>query len=434
MSELARLRKKIETAQLRRPVGRIVEIRGSTLKASIPSGRIGEICSLREPGADTGLLAEIVGLADETAILSPRGAVRGLSLRTEVIPTSSFAAIPLSDALLGRVVDGDGAPLDGGASLSGPMLSIDNDAPDPLARAIIRKPFACGIRSIDGLLTCGEGQRIGIYGEAGDGKSTLMSAIVKGCVADVCVIGMIGERGREVREFVEDHLGAEAMAKSVVVAATSDRPAGERVAAAFAATRIAEHFRDQGKRVLLLMDSLTRFARAQREIGLAAGEMPTRRGFPISVFTMLPGLLERAGTGITGSITAFYTVLVEGDGTDDPIADETRGILDGHLVLSAKLASQNHYPAIDVLRSKSRVMNAVVDAAHRDAAGRVRDLIAAYADVELLVKVGEYQAGADPRADAALAAHEAIGAFLRQGTDEWERFDDSVVQLAEIAS
>ncbi len=430
--DITKLSARLDRAASRVASGRIAEIVGSTIRAHLSSGKIGELCHLRDPASDRTVPAEIIGFNGGMAVLTPMGDIRALSLRTEVVPSGQFQGLALSDDLLGRVIDGNGKPLDGRPAAAGTNSPIHQNAPDPMARRVIDRPFPSGIRAIDGLMTCGEGQRIGIYGEAGGGKSTLMSAIVKGCSADVCVIGMIGERGREVREFVEGHLGVDAMRRSVVVVATSDRPAGERVAAAFAATRVAEYFRDQGKRVLLLMDSLTRFARAQREIGLAAGEMPTRRGFPISVFTMLPNLLERAGPGQTGSITAFYTVLVEGDGTGDPIADETRGILDGHLILSAKLAAQNHYPAIDILRSKSRVMNNVVTADHRDCAGRIRDLIAAYADVELLVRVGEYAEGADPRVDAALARHDAIDAFLRQSMDEFSGFEDSVLRLQEI--
>ncbi|CAK0762639.1 flagellum-specific ATP synthase FliI (fragment) [Gammaproteobacteria bacterium] len=291
------------------------------------------------------------------------------------------------------------------------------------------QPLPLGLRVLDGLLTCGEGQRMGIFAAAGGGKSTLLSSLVRGAQVDVCVLALIGERGREVREFLDRDLGPEGLARSVVVIATSDRTAMERAKAAYVATAVAEYFRDRNQRVLLLMDSVTRFARALREIGLAAGEPPTRRGFPPSVFATLPQLMERAGQSDKGSITALYTVLVEGDDMTEPVADETRSILDGHIVLSRKLASANHYPAIDVLASISRVMSAVATRDHKEAAGRLRNLLAKYQDVELLVKIGEYQKGSDPVADQALAKIDAINRFLRQGTDERSRFEDTLETL-----
>jgi len=294
------------------------------------------------------------------------------------------------------VLDGLGRPLD--TETRGPLVAdkfypVFQEAPDPLKRRIISQPLELGVRAIDATLTCGEGQRMGIFAAAGGGKSTLMGMLVKGAAVDVTVIALIGERGREVREFIEHELGEDGRRKSVVVCATSDKSSMERSKAAYVATAIAEYFRDQGKKVLFLMDSVTRFARAQREIGLAAGEPPTRRGYPPSVFATLPKLMERAGMNEVGSITALYTVLVEGDDMTEPIADETRSILDGHIVLSRKLGAANHFPAIDVLASASRVQNAVVTAEHRAAAGRLRELMAKYAEVELLVKIGEYKRG-----------------------------------------
>jgi len=287
---------------------------------------------------------------------------------------------------------------------------------------------------MDGLLTCGEGQRLGIYGEPGGGKSSLLAQIVKGVEADVAVIALIGERGREVREFIERHLGAEGMRRSVLVVATSDRSAMERARAAYVATAIAEFFRDLGRRVVLMMDSVTRFARALREIGLAAGEPPTRRGFPPSVFAALPQLTERAGPGECGSITAFYTVLVEGDGSGDPIAEETRGILDGHVVLSRKLADSGHYPAIDVLASRSRVMDSVTSPEHRRRANRMRELLARYAEAEFLVQVGEYKTGADPTTDEAIAKFEHLRDFLRQPRDEWTSFTETQAWMTQLCA
>jgi type III secretion protein N (ATPase) len=286
-----------------------------------------------------------------------------------------------------------------------------------------------GVRALDGLLTCGEGQRLGVFAAAGGGKSTLMAMLVKGADVDVTVVALIGERGREVREFLEHELGEEGRRRAVIVCATSDKSSMERSKAAYVATAIAEYFRDQGKRVLFLMDSVTRFARAQREIGLAAGEPPTRRGFPPSVFATLPRLMERVGMGAKGSITALYTVLVEGDDMTEPIADETRSILDGHIILSRKLASANHYPAIDVLASVSRVMNMVITPEHKKVAGRLRELMAKYQEVELLVKIGEYKRGSDAMADQAIDRIDRIREFLRQPTDEYVSFEDTLALM-----
>jgi type III secretion protein N (ATPase) len=304
--------------------------------------------------------------------------------------------------------------------------------PEPLSRSLITQPVLLGVRSIDGLITCGRGQRIGIFGEPGSGKSTILAEIARNTDADVVVVGLIGERGREVREFIDRQLGPEGLAKAVVVVATSERPAMERVKAAYVATTIAEYFRDQGKGVLLLMDSVTRFARAQREIGLAAGEPPTRRGFPPSLFAALPRLLERSGPSRTGSITGIYTILVEGDGTLDPVAEEVQSILDGHVILSPELAQKNHFPAVDVLRSRSRLMDVVVSKQHRDDAGRIRDMLSRYNEVELLVRVGEYERGSDKATDEAIAKIGRINAFLRQNIDERSSFADIQARMREI--
>ena len=306
------------------------------------------------------------------------------------------------------------------------------DAPDPMTRRIIDHPIPLGVKAIDGILTCGEGQRMGIFAAAGGGKSTLLSMLVKGAEVDVTVLALIGERGRELREFIEHDLGPEGVKKSVIIVATSDKSSMERSKAAYTATAVAEYFRDKGKRVLLLMDSVTRFARAQREIGLAAGEPPTRRGFPPSVFATLPKLMERTGMSDVGSITALYTVLVEGDDMTEPVADETRSILDGHIILSRKLAASGHYPAIDVLASASRVMNAITTEDHRAAVNRARALMSKYEDIELLVKVGEYKQGADPLADEAIQKIETIRSFLKQRTDELMPLDQTIAQLQQI--
>ena len=303
-----------------------------------------------------------------------------------------------------------------------------------MTRQVIDRPLPMRVRVLDGLLTVGEGQRVGIFAAAGVGKSTILSQLVKGAAADIRVIALIGERGREVREFVEHSLGPEGMASSIVVCATSDRSSLERARAAYLATSIAEYFRDQGKKVLLLMDSVTRFARALREIGLSAGEPPARQGFPPSVFATLPRLLERSGMGPTGSITALYTVLVEGDDMTEPIADETRSILDGHIILSRDLAAANHFPAVDVLASASRVMSMIVDAEHLRTAGRLRELMAAYKRSEILIKIGEYKKGADAVIDEALDKWPRIMQFLRQGTREFTSFEDTLAALRTLVA
>lgn len=433
---LQALRRRLEEADPRPVKGRVVKAIGVTVHAEINDARLGEICELRDPQTGHSILAEVVGLVDGAAVLTPIGSLQGLSTRTEAIPTGRALRLGVGPALLGRVLDSLGRPLD--TAERGPLdtdstYPLHAEAPPALLRPLISRPMPLGIRAIDGLLTCGEGQRIGIYGSPGTGKSSLLAQIVKGADADAIVIGLIGERGREVREFIDRHLGPQALRRAVIVTATSDRPAIERVKAAFVATAIAEYFRDQGMRVALLMDSITRFARAVREIGLAAGEPPTRRGFPPSFFAMLPRLLERAGPAATGSITGFYTVLVEGDAETDPIADETRGLLDGHVVLSQALASAGHFPAIDVLASRSRVMDAVIDTGHRRAAVQMRRLMAKHADIELLLQVGEYRAGADALADEAVAKIGDIRRFLQQDFEEATPFAQTREQLERLS-
>ncbi|MCK1326456.1 type III secretion system ATPase SctN [Bradyrhizobium sp. 156] len=413
--------------------GRVLQIVGTIIRATAPGARIGDLCALRNPVNNCELSAEVIGFQRDIAILTPLGETQGLSTLTEVIPMGEPLTAPAGWNLLGRVLDGLGRPLD--TSTHGPLLPdvrvpVQNEAPGPLTRRIIDRALPVGIRAIDGLLTCGEGQRMGIFAAAGGGKSTLLSMLVRGAAVDVTVIALIGERGREVKEFIEHDLSSEARRRSVLVVATSDRSAMERVKAAYVATAIAEWYRDRGQRVLLLMDSVTRFARAQRQIGLAAGEPATLRGFPPSVFATLPQLVERAGNNERGSITAFYTVLVEGDDVTEPLADETRSILDGHIVLSRTLAMSNHYPAIDILASVSRVMSAIVSSRHEKLAGQLRALIAKYQEVELLIRVGEYKEGADPHADTAIAKIENIRTFLRQPRCEQIGFDVMLHELA----
>lgn len=431
-----RLKRKMDLSGTRPIKGWVKQVVGTVIHAVVQNVQVGEVCRLRDPVTGIEVLSEVVGLADNVAILSPMGGMRGLSTRTEVIPTGRRLEVAVGPGLIGQVLDGLGRPMGNSVFRATDVEAyypLQREAPESLSRALISDVMPLNIRLIDGFLTCAEGQRIGVFGEAGGGKSTLLSSIVRGAEADVCVIGLIGERGREVREFMEHSLGEEGMKKSVLVVSTSDRPAMERMMAAYTATAVAEYFRDQGKKVLLLMDSVTRFARALREIGLAAGEPPTRRGFTPSVFATLPQLMERAGMADKGSITGFYTVLMEGDGVGDPVAEETRSILDGHIILSAKLARSGQYPAIDILSSRSRVMDLVTSEEHVKAADRVRALYAKYQELELLIQVGEYRPGGDPMADEAVQKIEAIRTFLKQGRNEFTTFNASVEMLMKLA-
>ncbi|MCG8291458.1 type III secretion system ATPase SctN [Pseudomonas entomophila] len=429
-----RMTQAIEQAQLIQVRGRVTQVTGTVIKAVVPGARIGELCQLRNAHDDLDMTAEVIGLQQHQALLVPLGGMFGICASTEVIATGQTHRVAVGEHLLGTVLDGLGRPLDNRpTSKPAAHYPVYQDAPPPLSRRMIQRPLALGVRCIDGLLACGEGQRMGVFAAAGGGKSTLLATLMRNAEADVVVLGLIGERGREVREFIEHDLGEDGMRQAVLVIATSDRPAMERAKAAFVATTIAEYFRDQGKRVLLLMDSVTRFARAQREIGLATGEPPTRRGYPPSVFAQLPRLMERAGQSDKGSITALYTVLVEGDDMNEPIAEETRSILDGHIILSQALGAANHYPAIDVLASVSRVMNQIVTADQRAAACQVREWLAKYKEVELLLKIGEYKSGQDPVTDMAIAKRDALNAWLRQGTHEVSSLEDCLEQLQELA-
>ena len=427
----------VEDAQLIDVKGRVVQVVGTIIKASVPGVKVGEICILRDPWENVEMQAEVIGFNKETVLLTALGQMTGLSVETEVIPTRRVHMVSVGESLLGRVLDGLGRPID--SDEKGPLLPegyypVYADPPNPLERRIISKPISLGVKALDAMLPCGEGQRMGIFAAAGGGKSTLLAQIVRNTEADVTVLALIGERGREVREFIEKDLGPEGLAKSVVVCSTSDRSAMERLKAAYVATSIAEYFRDKGRKVLLLMDSVTRFGRAQREIGLAAGEPPTRRGFPPSVFTELPKLMERAGNSSKGSITALYTVLVEGDDMTEPIADETRSILDGHIILSRKLAQKNHYPAIDILQSVSRCQNAIIDDDHKRDAAKLRTLLAKYGEVELLLKIGEYRKGADRETDEAIEKNEAVNAFLRQNLIERPSYAETLSMLGKAVS
>jgi len=429
--------------------GRIVQAFGTLLRASGVHARIGQQCRIVDPHAPEGggasILAEVVGFSDGHALLVPLSSLQGMALDAEVEVVGASSELPFGDGLLGRVIDCFGRPLDGRPlpPLAG-RRALYADAPHPLDRLPVDQPLATGVRAVDSVLTVGRGQRIGVFAMAGGGKSTLLGMLARqACaarvpVADaprrVNVVALIGERGREVREFIDESLGPEGLARSVVVVSTSDRPAMERVRAAHAATAIAEGFRARGDEVVLLMDSVTRFARALREIGLAIGEPAVRRGFPPSVFAELPRLFERAGNDAHGSITGFYTVLVEDEDGSDPVGEEVRSILDGHFVLSRKLAQAQHYPAIDALASVSRVFSRVAAPAHRQAAARARELMARYAEIEFLLRVGEYKAGSDALADEAIAKQAAIRALLCQRPDEASPFDEALRRLQEVAA
>jgi type III secretion protein N (ATPase) len=409
-----------------RIAGRVTELIGLVLRATAPGARSGELVIVERTQGQQPLKAEVVGFHGEEVVLLPLGTAEGIGPDSVVRPTGKPFSIRCGAALLGRVVDALGDPIDGLGPLDGlERWAVERAAPDPLRRRRVTAALSVGLRAIDGALTLGEGQRVGLFAGPGLGKSTLLGRIARHAEADVIVIGLVGERGREVRDFLETQLDERARKRAVCVCATSDAPPLLRLKSAFTATAVAEYFRDRGQRVLLLVDSLTRVARAQREVGLAAGEPPARQGYPPSVFAMLPRLLERSGQSDAGSITAVYAILTAADDADDPIADEVRAILDGHIVLSRELASRGLWPAVDVVRSLSRVMDDLVDDAHRAAAARLREVLAVYERQRDLVLLGAYREGADAATDDALRRVASVENYLRQGAGERSTFEDA---------
>lgn len=429
--DLMTCRERLAAASLWQRGGKVTRVTGLTIEARGLKAAIGELCHIYNNGS-APIVAEVMGFREEVTLLMPLGELEGIGPGCRVVAAGNGHAIPVGRGLTGRVLDGLGRPLDRLALVGGDTWPVNNRPPHPLERRRIKEVLATGIRAIDALLTCGCGQRVGIFAGSGVGKSTLLGMIARHSTADINVIALVGERGREVRDFIEGDLGSEGLARSVVIAATSDQPALVRIKGAFTATAIAEYFRDQGLNVLLMMDSLTRFAIAQREVGLAIGEPPTTRGYTPSVFATLPRLVERAGNAARGSITGLYTVLVEGDDMNEPVADTVRGLLDGHIVLARKLASRNHYPAIDVLQSVSRLMPEITSREQQQRAAQVRDLMAAYQEAADLIEIGAYQAGSNPRVDTALKHYDAIQAFLRQGQDEYYDFAATLAGLATV--
>lgn len=413
--------------------GRITKVTGLTIESEGPITSVGELCYIYPFNSQEPVLAEVVGFKDDKILLMPFGEMEGIGPGSTVVASGHSLRVNVGEAMKGRVIDGLGNPMDGlGPLKTDKFYPVANTPPNPLERKNIEEVLPLGVKVIDGLLTCGKGQRIGIFAGSGVGKSTLMGMIARNAEADINVIGLIGERGREVNEFIQNDLKEEGLKKSVLVIATSDQPALVRMKAAMLTTSIAEYFRDQGKNVILLMDSLTRFAMAQREIGLAIGEPPVTRGYTPSVFAVFPKLLERAGASSKGTITGLYTVLVDGDDMNEPITDTVRGILDGHIVLNRKLANQNHYPAIDVLQSISRVMNNIASPEHKRAAGKVKDLMATYKESEDLINIGAYTKGTNPKIDEAIDSIDDINDFLTQNVLEQFSFEETVDTLESL--
>lgn len=415
--------------------GRVTGLIGIVVKAVIPEASVGELCYIHNAAHGEPIPAEVVGFERNEALLMPLGELSNIGMQSEVVSTGDCLRVPVGDELLGRVLDGLGHPRD--AKKHGPLMTTETypviaRPPDPLIRERVLHPLPVGIRALDGVLTVGRGQRVGIFASAGGGKSTLLGMLARNTTADINVIALVGERGREVNDFIEESLGEEGMKRSVLVVATSDEPSLVRLKCAYVATAIAEYFRDKGKNVMLMMDSVTRFARAQREVGLATGEPPARAGFTPSVFSELPKLLERAGNSDVGSITALYTVLAEGEDSEDPVVEETRSILDGHVVLTKQLAQVGHYPAIDIMNSKSRVFGDVTEKDHQSAASKLLKLYATYQQKRDRIEMNVYKKGSDAVTDEAIDKIEQINEFLRQGTHEKITWDETLERLKAI--
>lgn len=432
MLDLPKYLAAIEKTELLEVVGKVSQVVGLVVEAQVQGVSVGELCKIMMD--DTRfILAEVVGFKEGKVLLMPLGPVSGIKPGSKIYATGHPIQVKVGPGLLGRVLDGLGNPMDRKGDLEYEAIyPVDQDPPDPVQRPRIEEVLKVGVKAIDGILTLGKGQRVGIFAGSGVGKSTLMGMLARNCEADVNVISLIGERGREVKDFIEESLGEEGLKRSVVICATSDTPPVIRLKGAMVGTAIAEYFRDQGKQVLFMMDSVTRFSMAQREIGLATGEPPTTKGYTPSVFAMLPRLMERAGTSQAGAITAIYTVLVDGGDMDEPIADAARGILDGHMILSRDLAAKNHYPCIDVSNSVSRLFSAICSSDHKKAAGKLREVLARYAEAEDLINIGAYVKGSNPKIDYAVSKIDAVNTFLRQATDENIPFEESLKALTKM--
>ncbi len=416
-------------------LGKVTKVVGLTIESIGPEAKLNDLCIIKSNSGAGTVKAEVVGFRDDRVLLMPYDNVEGVGLGSWVENTGAPLQVSVSEELLGKTLDGVGDPMNAlQLSEDSRKYSVEASPPDPLSRKLIDEVLPLGVKAVDGLITVGKGQRIGIFAGSGVGKSTLMGMCARNTKADINIIALIGERGREVREFIERDLGEEGMRRSVVVVATSDRPALIRNKAAKTATAIAEYFRDQGKDVLLMMDSLTRFSMAQREIGLASGEPPVSRGYPPSVYAEMPKLLERAGNSSRGSITGLYTVLVDADDFNEPITDTARGILDGHIVLSRAMAQKNHYPAIDILASISRVMSSITENDHKQVAGQLKNVLATYREAEDLINIGAYKEGSNRSIDFAIEKIDLVNEFLRQSTEEKFTFEESVSIIKDIFS
>lgn len=425
--------KVIDRAEMVKVIGKVVQVVGLIIEAQVGGVSVGDLCSIRIEKENRDAFAEVVGFRESRVLLMPLGSTTGISPGAQVTAAGKPLMVRVGPDCLGRVLGGLGEPIDGKGPVQGEEdRSLDANPPDPVRRPRVTEVMRVGVRAIDGLLTIGKGQRIGIFAGSGVGKSTLMGMVARNAEAAVNVICLVGERGREVRDFIEESLGDEGLKKSVVIVATSDLPPLIRLKSAFVATAIAEYFRDHGKDVILMMDSVTRFAMAERDIGLAAGEPPTTKGYTPSVFALLPRLMERSGTSEAASITAFYTILVEGDDFNEPIADHSRSILDGHIVLSRDLAARNHYPAIDVPHSVSRIMINLISDEHKEAAGKLREVLARYTEAEDLINIGAYVKGSNPKIDYALSKIDQVNDLLKQGTFEKIDYEETVNRLIGI--